>query len=357
MPPESRLKALQQRLRSQDLVAVFLTDLDNIRYLTGFSGSNASVLVTVNDAWFFTDGRYIAQAADQVQGAEVNIYLTEDEHRKQVSTRSSGIEKVAVEAASMTLAQRETFASFFPEADLVAVSVLVEDLRRAKEPEELLAIREAARIADEGLEHILGRVEIGRTERDLALDLEFYMRTHGAEDVSFELIVAGGERSALPHARPTDSPVEPDRFLLFDLGCKYQGYCSDITRTVVVGSADARHVEVYESVLRAQSAGLDALGPGVRCADVDSAARGVLVEAGFGAQFSHGLGHGVGIQIHEAPTLRATSEDVLRQGDVVTIEPGAYFPGWGGVRIEDLAVITKDGYEVLSKSPKDLRSL
>lgn len=357
MPPESRLEALQESVRSQDLHAVFLTDLDNIRYLTGFSGSNASVLVTLTGVWFFTDGRYIAQAADQVHGAEVNIYLTEDEFRETVSSKVSAMGKVGVEAASMTLAQRESFASFFPESDLVAVSGLVEDLRRVKEPEELVAIREAARIADEGLEHILEKVEVGRTERDLALDLEFYMRTHGAEDVSFELIVAGGERSALPHARPSDSPVETDRFLLFDLGCKYEGYCSDITRTVVVGLADARHVEVYEAVLRAQSAGLAALAPGVRCADVDRAARGVLEDAGFGAQFSHGLGHGVGIQIHEAPTLRTTSEDVLREGDVVTVEPGAYFPGWGGVRIEDLAVITKDGYEVLSKSPKGLRNL
>lgn len=357
MPPESRLNALQESLRSKDLQTVFLTNLDNIRYLTGFSGSSASVLVTLTDAWFFTDGRYIAQAAKQVSGAEVKIYLTEDEHRELVSAGAPNVEKVGVEAASMTLAQRESFASFFPGSDLVAVSGLVEDLRRVKEPEELVAIREAARIADEGLEHILERAEVGVSERDLALDLEFYMRTHGAEDVSFELIVASSDRSALPHARPSESPVETDRFLLFDLGCTYQGYCSDITRTVVVGSADARHVEVYEAVLRAQSAGLAALAPGVRCADVDRAARGVLEEAGYGPAFSHGLGHGVGIQIHEAPTLRATSEDVLREGDVVTVEPGAYFPDWGGVRIEDLVVITKDGYEVLSKAPKELRNL
>jgi Xaa-Pro aminopeptidase len=226
-----------------------------------------------------------------------------------------------------------------------------------KGPGELDRIREAARLADEGLAHILERVAEGVSERELALELEFFMRRAGADDVSFDPIVAAAERSALPHARPTERQVEKGRYLLFDLGCIYDGYCSDMTRTVVVGEADDRHREIYDLVARAQQAGLDAVAAGRPTAEVDLAARQVIADAGLADAFGHGLGHGVGIEIHEGPTLRATSPDVLEVGQVITIEPGVYLPGWGGVRIEDLVVVGPDGPEVLSRSSKELQVL
>jgi Xaa-Pro aminopeptidase len=354
----TRIARIQERLESEGIDAAYVAHLPNVRYLCGFTGSNGSLVIGRSAARFLTDGRYRAQAAQEVQGAEVEVYGLPDDLDRGLRRALSDFEaaRVGFEAVHTTVAMLDRLRAAGGPA-FVPTTELVERLRMVKEPEELDRIREAARMADEGLAHVLERVSEGVSERELALELEFFMRRRGADDVSFDPIVAAAERSALPHARPTDRQVEKGRYLLFDLGCIYEGYCSDMTRTVVVGEPDDRHREIYELVARAQQAGLDAVEPGRPAAEVDRAARGVIEEAGLGDAFGHGLGHGVGIEIHEAPTIRATSRDVLEVGQVITIEPGVYLPGWGGVRVEDLVAVTPGGPAVLSRSPKELQIL
>ena len=352
--PATRVARLQAALG--DLDAAYISNLTNVRWLCGFTGSNGSVLVARSGAWFLTDGRYRTQAPGEVTGATIEVYTLPDQLGETLQRLSGelGLSRIGFEADHVTVAGRDRLAKHFPGVELEPTSGAVEALRGVKEPAELDAIRRAARLADEGVAHILRFVAPGRTERELAIELESYMRRAGAESVSFPSIVAAAERSALPHAHPTERVVEEGRFLLFDLGCVVDGYCSDLTRTVVVGKADARHREIYELVAAAQRAGLAALAAGRTGAEVDAAARSVIAGAGYGAEFGHSLGHGVGLDIHEAPTLRATSTDVLEPGHVVTVEPGVYLPGWGGVRIEDLTVVTAEGYESLSQAPKEL---
>lgn len=358
MDGSSRIARIQAQLVSEGLDAAYVAHLPNVRYLCGFTGSNGCLVIGRSGARFLTDGRYRVQASQEVQGAEVDVYGLPDALERGLRRALSDFDAASLgfEAGHLTVAMLDRLrqADGF---DLVPTTELVERLRMVKEPEELDRIREAARMADEGLAHILERVSVGVSERELALELEFFMRRQGADDVSFDPIVAAAERSALPHARPTDRQVEKGRYLLFDLGCIHDGYCSDLTRTVVVGDPDDRHREIYELVARAQQAGLDAVKPGRPAAEVDRAARQVIEDAGLGDAFGHGLGHGVGVEIHEAPTLRSTSREVLEAGQVITIEPGAYLPGWGGVRIEDLVAVGPDGADVLSRSTKELQVL
>lgn len=361
----ARMSRLRERLEREGLDALFVTNLTNIRYLCGFTGSSAQLLVGAESATFFSDGRYRTQAGDEVEEAAVEIYpnLKERPPIVRAAAQRMKVARLGFESAYVPVRGREMpspadglpdLEAIFERMQLLPTADLVEDLRRVKEPEELALIRTAAEMADDGFAYILEQVQVGRTEREVALDLEFYLRRQGADGVSFEPIVAAAERSALPHARPTGRTVEKGRYLLFDLGCVYRGYCSDLTRTVVVGPADDRHREVYEVVARANAAGIDAARPGRKGAEVDRSAREVIAAAGYPEAFSHGLGHGVGIEVHEQPRLSTISEHELEPGEVVTIEPGAYFPGWGGVRIEDLVVLTADGVDVLSRSPKDL---
>ncbi|HEX9315965.1 MAG TPA: Xaa-Pro peptidase family protein [Actinomycetota bacterium] len=357
-----RIKHLQEDLLSLPqgdpgpVDAMYISNLPNVRYLCGFTGSNGALLVGPHAAWFLTDGRYRTQAADEVVGAEVEVYGLPDQLGDALRRIAGelGATRVGFEADHVAVGAAERLKDYFPGAELVPTSGLVEGLRRVKEPDELDRIRVAAQLADEGLVYILGQLRPGITERELAILLESHMRLEGAEAVSFPAIVAAAERSALPHAHPSERVVEHGRFLLFDLGCIVDGYCSDLTRTVVLGHADDRHREIYELVALAQQAGLDALQAGRTGAEVDKAARDVIAGAGYGETFGHGLGHGVGIEVHEAPTLRSSSSDVLQAGHVVTVEPGIYLPGWGGVRIEDLTVVTEGGQETLSRSPKEL---
>lgn len=352
---EERVNRVRKRIVEDGTESLYVTNLINIRYLVGFTGSSASLLITPEVVWFFSDGRYRTQASEEVVGAEVEIYANPPELKDSIRRviGPSPPESVGFEAANVTLDSKKQIDDFFRGSRLAPTTGIVEKLRRVKEPKELELIRNAAKLADEGFDYILGRTAVGKTEREIALDLEFHMRSNGADAVSFEPIVAASERSALPHARPTARKVENNTFLLFDLGCIVSGYCSDLTRTIVVGSADDRHRDVYEVVSRANEAAISAARAGVRAADVDKAARTIVADK-YPDAFSHGLGHGVGLEIHEQPTLRSTSEDVLEAGEVITIEPGAYFPGWGGVRIEDLAIVTDEGLEILSQSSKAL---
>ena len=348
-------RASVERVREQlgDLGAdaFLITNLTNVLYLTGFSGSNGQLLVTSDDARFLTDGRYRARAAELVQGAEVSIYTTRLTDVLGPMLADAGIGRVAVEGKSMTLAERDELDERLEGVDLVAAGGVVERLRRIKEPEEISLIRAAIAVGDEAWSWVLDRVAPGRTERELALDLEVWMRSNGADEISFDPIVGSGPLSAHIHHTPSERALEKGDLVLFDFGARVRGYCGDLTRTVVLGPATEEQQRQYEAVLSANQRAFGAMSPGVGCREVDALARRAVSEAGFD-DFGHGLGHGVGLEVHEEPRFSRISEDELAAGMVMTNEPGIYYEATGGVRIEDCVLITETGAELLTGAPK-----
>ncbi len=329
--------------------ALLVTEMTNVRYLTGFTGSNAQLLLGA-DPVFFTDGRYTEQSRTQVPDLERVIYGGSRfvaELGEALGT--AGIKRLGVEEANTTLASHRKLAEGLEGVDLVPISGLVEKIRMRKDAEEIGAIARAQRIAEAAVEGVLIGWE-GGTEVDLALALEWAVRTGGAQGMAFEVIVASGPHAALPHAQPRDVPVEPD-LLLIDIGARVDGYCSDMTRTYL-GAAPDPLPEAHGAVVRALEAAVAVIRPGVRAGDVDAAARGVLAGEGLAEAFVHSTGHAVGLDIHEGPRLSAESDDVLEEGMVVTVEPGVYLPGLGGIRVEDLVVVRADGAEVLTALPR-----
>lgn len=349
MDHAGRVEKLRAGLEDTGVDAFLITNLTNVRYLTGFSGSNGQVLVTAADAWFFSDPRYQARAADLVSGADIVIYpakLTDV-----LIERLNGVTRLGIEAATMTVASRDDLAGKL-EPELVPVRDAVEDLRKNKEPDEVAAVRDAVRIADEAFVWVMDRLATGATEREVALDLEVRMRLSGAEAVSFDSIVGSGPLSAHIHHSPSYRTFDKGDLVLLDFGARFEGYCSDLTRTVVLGPATDEQRERYDLVVAAQRAAIDAARPGTTGADVDAAARKVITDGGYGELFPHSVGHGVGLDIHETPSLKL-SESPLEAGEIVTIEPGIYVPDHGGIRIEDCILVTDAGAEVLGSAPKD----
>lgn len=365
MDYEGRLKRVRSRMSSEGVDGFFATNMTNLRYLCGFTGSTASLLIGHDSAWLFTDGRYKVRAKREISGAEAIVYESKAEYPERMKEAAKGFGgKVAFEAGAVTVKARgdsleppeglDRVEGYFDGLELFPTKGWVEELRKIKEPEEIDRIRKAAELTDAAFSYIVEEIEVGKPERELALDLEYHMRRNGADAVSFEPIVAAAENSALPHYSPGGRTIEKGRYLLFDFGCKFEGYCSDLSRTVLIGPADDRHREIYDVVLKAQQVGLDNVKAGVRGDQSHAAAMKVFEDAGFPEAFSHGLGHGVGLEIHEAPALKTGYDDVLEERHVVTVEPGAYFEDWGGVRIEDLVVVGPDGPEILSRARKDL---
>ncbi|MBK5289907.1 MAG: aminopeptidase P family protein [Acidimicrobiia bacterium] len=348
------------RARFDGIDALLVTRLVNVRYLTGFTGSAALLLVTGDAATFVTDGRYRDQAADQLHEAgvtaEIVVGLTQADQRAALAdaAAAAGVERLGLEAEGVTWSQQRGYVEWFPEAELVATSGLVDDLRMVKEAGEVERIRAACAIADDALAEVLPSLHDAPTERAFALRLEFAMRERGATGVSFDPIVASGPNGAKPHARPSDRQVAPGELVVIDFGCVVDGYCSDMTRTVSVGDPGPDARRLWDTVADAQRRGCDAVAVGVDCAAVDRASRDVITEAGWGDAFIHGTGHGVGLEIHESPRVASTSTGTLAAGHVVTVEPGVYLPGLGGVRIEDTLVVTADGPEALTEFPKQL---
>jgi Xaa-Pro aminopeptidase len=361
LPPmnvAARAERLRSRFPDAGIDALLVSRLPNVTYLTGFTGSAGLLLVGPDELVFVTDGRYAEQAGDQLAAAgvtaRIEIRVTQSAQREAMSAAASGHRRLGLEAHGVTWAQQRTFdAEWFPEAELVPTEHLVEDHRRVKEPAEVARIRAACAIGDEALTAVLPTLAEKPTEREFALRLEFEMRARGATKTSFDPIVASGPNGAKPHARPSNRSIEPGEPVVLDFGCVIDGYCSDMTRTVSVGDPGADAWRVYEVVRAAQQAGRDAVRAGVDCAAVDRACRAVIDEAGWGNAFVHGTGHGVGLEIHEAPRVAATARDTLATGYVVTVEPGVYLPGVGGVRIEDTLAVTDDGVDVLTTFPKE----
>jgi Xaa-Pro aminopeptidase len=358
-----RQQKLRRLLEEKQLHALVITHLPNLAYLCGFTGS-AGVLVASESRWvLITDGRYAVQAREQVQGARVVI--AKGSSLKTVSAALSQIvplqrQRVAIgiEADHMTVATRTAFAAVLPKtARLRETRDLVEHLRMIKEPEEVGRIRTAVLTGSALLDTALEAIKPGVSETQVAAELEYAARRAGCEAMSFPTIVASGVRSALPHGTASRAAIPRSGFVVLDFGVILAGYCSDMTRTVCVGRPSVEMRGIYDAVRRAQQAAIDAVRPGIEAGKVDDAARKELRHARLARFFSHSTGHGVGLEIHEPPRVAHGTAEALQPGMVITIEPGAYVPGKGGVRIEDMVVVTERGCEVLTPSPKDLITL
>jgi Xaa-Pro aminopeptidase len=334
-----------------------VTDLLNVRYLTGYTGSNGIALIGSGLRAFMSDFRYLEQASEEVDGSfERRIAPAPQGLLDLVGEALPDVEvRLGFEADHVSVNQHRHLRDQLPDRiSLVPTSRVVETLRAVKEPDELARIKAATALADSAFERLLREPIIGRTERELALSLEDDMRRRGAERVSFETIVATGAHGALPHAQPRDVEIREEDLVVIDWGAQLDGYCSDCTRTVAAGDPGVEAQNVYELVLEAQIAGLQAVRPGRGGREIDQVARDVIESAGYGERFGHGLGHGVGLAVHERPTLSTRSDDELQASNVLTVEPGVYLPGQFGVRIEDLVVVTDDGCDILTSVPKQL---
>jgi Xaa-Pro aminopeptidase len=352
-----RTEQLAGQLPGAGVDALLVTALPNVRYLTGYSGSNGLVLITPRGRDFVTDFRYVEQAAVEVDPGFTRHRAAQN-LLQMVPELLAGAARLGFEAEHMSVSTHQRLGELCGAGvQLVPTTGLVEGLRAIKSPEEVQRLRAATLLADEALERLLAEGLIGRSEREVAIALESHMRAIGAERPSFETIVAAGAHGALPHAQPLDVMIEPGQLVVIDWGAQLDGYCSDCTRTVATGELEPEALEVYTLVLAAQIDGLEAVRPGATGLDVDAVPRARIADGGYGDHFGHGLGHGVGIEIHEPPRLSMSSEDTLVAGNVVTVEPGIYLAGRFGVRIEDLVVVTEDGCDILTTVPKELRTV
>ena len=335
--------------------AFLVVSPENRRYLTGFASSDGYLLITKKESVFLTDSRYIEAAQKEITACDSVELLTSFSAQLPEYIEKSGIKTVFTEAEKLSVAEFTKIKKSLPcECIAEKTDKEINTLRRIKSEAEKQKILAAQLIAEKAFDHILGFIKEGVTEREVALTLDFFMLKNGAECVSFETIAVSGKNSSMPHGVPSDKKIECGDFITLDYGAVVDGYHSDMTRTVAVGEISSKQAEVYETVLAAQKKSLESLWAGVSCKDADAAARDIIRNAGYGDFFGHGTGHGVGIEIHEEPRVSPKSESLLTAGDVVTVEPGIYLPSEFGVRIEDMAFITENGYENLTKSPKNL---
>lgn len=352
---QQRVNKLREAMALQGVSAMFVASDINRRYLTGFTGSAGYVLITENESYLLTDFRYMTQAPEQAKDFKVV------EHAPKVMETVKGLlgssAKLGFEQEHVTFATYQSYKEALVGVELVPVSGLVEGLRIFKDEGELAIMREAAVLADRTFSHILTKIRPGVTERELDLQMEMFMRENGATSSSFDTIVASGERSALPHGVASSRVLQGNEFITFDFGALLNGYCSDVTRTVVLGEASDRHREVYGIVLEAQLNALDKIRPGMTGREADALTRDIISSYGYGDNYGHSTGHGLGMEVHESPRLSKLSDDILKPGMVVTVEPGIYIPGFGGVRIEDDIVITETGIEIITSSTKELTLL
>jgi Xaa-Pro aminopeptidase len=351
----SNIDRLRTAMRGANTGALLVSNMENVRWLTGFTGSFGLVVLTPDAGVFITDSRYTLQAQEEVRGLPSETFSSPVESTdflKQQVERL-GITDLAFEGDTVTFATYERWRDKLAPVQLKPAPDILAPLRMVKDSSEIDKIRTACKIADHCFDHVLRLIRPGATELDIALEIEFFFRRQGLA-LAFEPIAVSGERSARPHGKPSDKMLEMGDFLTMDFGCKFEGYCSDITRTVVVGEANDEHRRIYNRVLKAQMAALEAMKPGKQAAEIDALARRVLDEEGLAKYFGHGLGHGLGSVVHDHGRMNSTSPAVLQPGQVWTVEPGVYIEGFGGVRIEDDVVVTEAGIEILTHSTKEL---
>jgi Xaa-Pro aminopeptidase len=341
-------------LAEKRLDAILIAQPENRRYLSGFTGSTGWLLISQDKALIASDFRYYEQIGLECPDFELVKITSQFSEVLADMVKAVGANRLGFEAATVTVAQIQRWRQVTPGTRWFATFEMVEYLRAAKDEAEIKLLKEALALTDRALAHGLEHVRPGMRERELAWTLESYMRTHGAESVSFDTLVQAGPHSAMPHYSAGEGIIHEGEPLLIDMGAKVHGYCADLTRTVFVGNKpDKKFQEIYAVVLRAQEAAKKGIRAGMVGKDAHAIAQKVIDEAGYGAYFGHGLGHGVGLAIHEKPSAGRISEDILVPGSIVTVEPGIYIPGWGGVRIEDVVRVTEDGIEVLTGSPKE----
>jgi Xaa-Pro aminopeptidase len=351
---ERRLQAVRKHLETTGLDALLVSHLPHVRYLTGFSGSNGLCLVTLSKQYFFTDNRYREQSKSEIDGFEITVTsetLSQAARKRGVLT---GRKRVGFEGQYVSVSMFENLKKLFPAVMFVSKRMVIEDIAALKEEIEIKAIKQAAAITDKVFKKVLLALKPGVKELDLAAEISYWHQRFGADGDAFESIVASGPRGALPHGRATEKKICRGEFVTLDFGCTFHGYNSDLTRTVAVGNPGARAMKIYQTVLQAQCKAIEATCPGVPARALDRVARNHIRQKGFGKYFSHSLGHGLGIEIHEPLRLSAKSKDVVAVGNVFTIEPGIYIKGFGGVRIEDDVIVRDSGCEVITKSPKEL---
>ncbi|MGI6686342.1 MAG: M24 family metallopeptidase [Bacillota bacterium] len=353
-----RVEKVLKGMEEQGIDGLFLMREANIRYISGFTGGDSFVLLTPHHKIFITDSRYTEQAEQECPGFEIVQYLGSCPGLEETISNLAEvhrIKKIGFEQDDVTFKiydkLRRTLGN---KTELVPTSGLVEAVRLVKDVREIACIKRAAEIVDEVFTYILGVIKQGPREKDIAIEIEYQMKKKGASHPAFSTIVASGPRGSLPHAIPSERVIKTGDLITMDFGAVYQGYCSDITRTVSVGEPTEKQKEIYRIVKEAQEAGLNAVRAGIEGSAADKAARDVIEKAGYGPNFGHGLGHGVGLEIHEEPSLNTKCRKVLAAGSVVTVEPGIYIPNWGGVRIEDTVLVTEEGCEILTHATKDL---
>lgn len=339
-----------------DAEAVLISSEVNRFYFTGFAASDGFLVITKSDSVFFTDSRYIEAAENKISVCKTALFKNMSETLVPYF-EEKGITKIYTESENLTVSMLSTFKKVFSFAQVEALPE-IEDVigtkRSVKTELETEKIVTAQRIAEKAFDHILGYIKPGITDKDIALELEYFMLRNGADGLSFETIAVSGKNSSMPHGVPTQKKVEDGDFITMDYGALFEGYHSDMTRTVAVGKISDEQKTVYNTVLKAQLSSLEALKPGLSCVDADKAARDIISAAGYGEYFGHGTGHGVGVEIHELPNVSPRSSATLEVGNIVTVEPGIYLPGRFGVRIEDMALITENGSRNLTNAPKEL---
>jgi Xaa-Pro aminopeptidase len=354
-----RREKLRKLLKKSGAEALLVSSEPNVTYLTGFTGDSSYLLLTANSELLISDGRYDTQIAGECPGLNMNIrragVLIHEQTIKIL--RAAKIARLAIEADTMTVATRDLLAAGVPKMEIGHSSGMVEFLRQCKDKDELKLIREAIRIAEASFAAIRANFNRDQTEAQVGDALERQIRALGGDGPAFATIVAAGPRAALPHARVTDGLVGDGDHVLFDWGAQWKLYKSDLTRVLITGKISTKLRRVYELVSTAQARAIAAIRPGVESSAVDDAARGTIEAAGLGRRFNHGIGHGFGLQIHEAPKMTRKNAALLRPGMIVTVEPGVYLPGWGGIRIEDDVLVTRTGHEVLTSAPKKFEEM
>jgi Xaa-Pro aminopeptidase len=350
---KDRISAARGYLDRHDIEALVFVGMANIRYLSGFSGSDGVVIITGDGGWFLTDSRYTTQAASEVQRLDVIEYRGKIEGLADLlGTRK--VSRAGFDADQMSVAFHGSCVEKLPGIEFIPIGGELDDLRSIKDRDEIELLDLCATMASEALLETLDRIRPGVTEREIALDLEFAMRRRGADKTSFDFIVASGARGALPHGKASDKVIGRGELVTIDFGAIYSGYNSDETVTVAVGKPDPRQEEIYGIVKDAHDYALAAVRPGITFRELDARARNHIEGMGYGTYFGHGLGHGVGLEVHEKPVVSFRGEGEVAEGMVFTIEPGIYIPDWGGVRIEDTVLVETDGYRLLTKVPKEL---
>jgi len=348
----NRIKYLQKSFNKLDIDAFLITSETNIRYLTNFTGTSANLLITKDRSVFFNDFRYRELAKSQLDTnieflmwkAPIYDYLVDEIY-------NSGIKRLGFEASNLSYSLWETLKDKFKKIKLIPIDKKIEEMRCIKDDSELRCIKKAVKIAEKSLDKIIEIIKPGITGKEISIELEYQIKKNGADDISFKPIVVSGRRTSIPHADTSERKVQMNDFLTIDFGAKFEGYCSDMTRTIFIGSKNNNEIKkIFNVVKKAQEIAINSLAEGVKCSYIDKLARDYISECGYGENFGHGLGHGIGLEVHEIPKLSSISRDVLKKGMIFTVEPGIYVEGIGGVRIEDMVYIGESKVEILTSA-------